>query len=378
MTMDNTKNLVDQTKFRSVVGHFASGVTVITTKLGEELFGTTASAVSSLSMEPPMMLICLNKSSQTHNAVQEAGGFAINILASDQGPLAYKFATKGGAKFQGVATTMVEGMPTLQGALATLVCRTVEETTGGTHTVFLAEVLEADSSDAEPLAYYRGKFGRFNPDAETAAYLKTREWVLSHRELKNQTVEFDVLQEELGLERDELSRSLVKLGTDRLVEVGSGGAITILPITVKLMMGCLDGRAAIQCGVLLTSLESMDKQVAVSVRQIFDQMVEAKTGNASEMKTFFELNTELQDLVTGLSGSQELIEAFNRMGLGAVWTETVPSDAWGEVFNDTYQRKLVEALENRDVVGACQAVQDHATETKKLARTMIDSHGGEV
>lgn len=373
-----SKTLVDNDRFRSVVGHFASGVTVITTKVDGELFGTTASAVSSLSMDPPMMLICLNRSSQTHGAVKAAGAFAINILAADQDGLAYKFAKKGTDKFLGVDTDEVEGMPTLRGALATLVCRTVEETSGGTHTVFLAEVLEADSSDAEPLAYYRGKFGRFNPDAETSAYQKVRDWVLTRRDLRNTSVEIDSLVHELGIPRDQLSRAVVKLAADRLVMVGMPGSFTVLPITSELMLGCLDGRAAIQCGVLHTSMDSMNEEVVSEIRGIFDQMASAKNSHSTQMATFFELNSQLQNLVIGLSGSYELVQAFNRMGLGAVWTETVPADAWADIFDDTYQRRFVEALENRDVTAACAAVQNHAETTKKLASKMIDSHGGEV
>lgn len=374
----STQTLVDQERFRNVVGHFASGVTVITTSVDGKPFGTTVSAVSSLSMEPPMMLVCLNRSSNTHDAVKAAGGFAINILASDQGALAYTFAKKGDDKFKDVVTEDVVGLPTLKGALATLVCRTVEETTGGTHTVFLGEVLNADSSDAEPLAYYRGKFGRFDPEAETAAYLKVRTWILSHREFKNSSVDIDTITDEVSLDRDQVSRALVKLVNDRLVSVSGAEAVTILPITADLMEGCLDGRAAIQCGVLLTSMLSTEEQRVQEIRRLFDRMVEIKAGSAEGMPEFFELNTQLQNLVIGMAGSYELTQAFNRMALGAVWTETVPAEAWGEVFDDTHQRVLVEALENRDVDTACAAVRAHAEMTKQLATSMIDSHGGEV
>lgn len=378
ISQTSSQSLVNQEIFRSVVGHFASGVTVITTKVGETPFGTTASAVSSLSMDPPMMLICLNQTSETHKAVKAQGEFAINILAADQGPLAYTFAKKGDDKFKDVATTDIEGIPTLNGALATLVCRTVEVAVGGTHTVFLAEVIEAGSTDAEPLAYYRGKFGRFNPDSETASYLAVRQWVLSNRNLKNSSVDIDQLTGLLNIKRAELSRALVKLSTDRLISVGPGETIMILPITSELMTGCLDARAAIQCGVLYTSMGSLDDEVVLNIRQLFELMTQAKKGGAGEMSTFFELNGQLQDLITGLSGSYELTQAFNRMGLGAVWTETVPLDQWSEVFDDTYQRQLVEALGKRDVLGACSAVQNHAEATKKLARQSIESHGGEV
>jgi len=95
--------VVEQQVFRDVIGRFASGVTVITTSAGGVAFGTTASAVSSLSADPPMLLVCLNKTSETGRAVAEAGVFGVNILAEGQEELAYKFATKGVGKFDGVA-----------------------------------------------------------------------------------------------------------------------------------------------------------------------------------------------------------------------------------------------------------------------------------
>lgn len=351
---------------------------MITTKTGETLFGTTASAVSSLSMDPPMMLICLNQTSETHNAVKAQGEFAINILAADQGPMAYTFAKKGGDKFEGVRTTNVQGIPTLDGALATLVCRTAEIAVGGTHSVFLAEVIDATATEAEPLTYYRGKFGRFNPDSETANYLAVRRWVLTNRNMKNTSIDIDQLLTLLNIERNELSRALVKLSADRLISIGPGEAVTILPITSELMTGCLDARAAIQCGVLYTSMDSLTDEAVLRIRGLFDMMTKAKNDEHGDMRTFFDLNGQLQDLITGLSGSYELTQAFNRMGLGAVWNETIPSDQWSEMFDDTHQRQLVEAMEQRDVQAACQAVQNHAEATKKLARISIESHGGEV
>ena len=89
-------------EFREVISHFASGVTVITALHEGRAFGTTASAVTSLSLEPPMLLVCMNKQSETGRAVAQAGQFAVNILGADQVDLAERFAQKGGDKFAGV------------------------------------------------------------------------------------------------------------------------------------------------------------------------------------------------------------------------------------------------------------------------------------
>jgi 4-nitrophenol 2-monooxygenase / 4-nitrocatechol 4-monooxygenase, reductase component len=153
--------------FREVVGHFASGVTVVTAVADGTAFGTTASAVTSLSVEPPMMLICMNRTSQTGQAIARAGHFAINILAEDQPDAAVHFAGKSADKFAGVETTAgLWGQPLLRDALATLECRVVEQTQGGTHLVFFGEVDAASARQGAPLAYFRGRFGRLELAAD--------------------------------------------------------------------------------------------------------------------------------------------------------------------------------------------------------------------
>jgi flavin reductase (DIM6/NTAB) family NADH-FMN oxidoreductase RutF len=149
-------------EFRNVIGHFASGVTVITTTADGRRHGTTASAVTSLTLEPPMLLVCMNRESATGVAMARAGAFAVNILGEDHGELAIRFARKGDDKFEGVAIADGEsGQPLLADAIAHVECRVTEQVAAGTHVVFIAEVEAATARvGAPPLAYYRGRFGR--------------------------------------------------------------------------------------------------------------------------------------------------------------------------------------------------------------------------
>jgi flavin reductase (DIM6/NTAB) family NADH-FMN oxidoreductase RutF len=150
-------------EFREVISHFASGVTVITALSDGRAYGTTASAVTSLSLEPPMLLICMNKQSETGRAVAAAGHFAVNILGAAQIDLAERFARKGGDKFEGVPTTPGEwGEPLFDEAVATLECRVTEQMTAATHDVFFAEVVSASARGGAPLAYFKGQFGRLD------------------------------------------------------------------------------------------------------------------------------------------------------------------------------------------------------------------------
>jgi flavin reductase (DIM6/NTAB) family NADH-FMN oxidoreductase RutF len=150
-------------EFREVISHFASGVTVVTTFHDERAYGTTASAVTSLSLEPPMLLVCMNKQSETGRAVAASGHFAVNILGAGHAELADRFAQKGGDKFAGVPTSAGQwGAPLFDEAVATLECRVTEQTAVATHYVLFAEVVSAAARGGEPLAYFKGRFGRLD------------------------------------------------------------------------------------------------------------------------------------------------------------------------------------------------------------------------
>ena len=155
--------------FRRAMGRFATGVTLITTRLDDELHGMTANAVTSLSLEPMMVLVCVDKTADTHDILSKAGVFAVNILNREQAELSDRFAKK---EFDGAHglekvphTFAVTGSPIIDGALAYLDCRTAMEHHGGDHTIFIGEVVEArELSEGEPLVFYRGKYGEFKAD----------------------------------------------------------------------------------------------------------------------------------------------------------------------------------------------------------------------
>ena len=163
MTTSTTPNAstVSAAEFRDAIGRFLTGVTVVTSRHGGVPQGITASAVCSVSLEPPTLLVCLNKQSSTRHAVAASGRFAVNVLAEGQHELAMRFATKSADKFAGLALDSSSAdLPLLQGALATLECRLTEEANGGTHSIFIGAVERATVRDGSPLAYVRGQFVR--------------------------------------------------------------------------------------------------------------------------------------------------------------------------------------------------------------------------
>ncbi len=157
----------DQTAFRNAMARFASGVTIVTARNSDGAFvGFTASAFSSLSLEPPLLLVCLQKDADCYAAFMESDDFAVSILAHGQDRIALRFATKAIDKLQDtpVTTGSVAGLPLVTGAAAHAECRVHERVDGGDHTILVGEVIRAEISEAEPLLHYNRRFGRFQPD----------------------------------------------------------------------------------------------------------------------------------------------------------------------------------------------------------------------
>jgi flavin reductase (DIM6/NTAB) family NADH-FMN oxidoreductase RutF len=151
--------------FRHVMGHFATGVTVVTCAgRFREPLGTTASAVTSLSLDPPLLLVCLDRASVTLAAIRARGAFAVNVLAAPQQHLSANFARRGrAAAWDGVPHRPgVTGSPLLHGVLAALECTVDDQVAGGDHEIIIGRVQDAAAgpADAAPLLFWRGRYAR--------------------------------------------------------------------------------------------------------------------------------------------------------------------------------------------------------------------------
>ncbi len=156
---------IDAELFKRVLGSFASGVTVVTTRDGGgQPRGMTVSAFSSVSLDPPLVLVCIDLKAESHPDLRAAGRFAINILGEGQHELSRRFAAKGVDRFAGVPVRPgVTGLPLLEGALGVLECRVVGEHPAGDHTIFIGEVEAAAVESEGPLLHFRGSYGAFAP-----------------------------------------------------------------------------------------------------------------------------------------------------------------------------------------------------------------------
>ncbi len=154
---------VSASAFRQAMGHFATGVTVVTS-VGDdgEPVGTTASAVTSLSLDPPLMLVCFDRSSLTLHAIRTHGAFVVNVLAAPQQHLSANFARRGpAAAWDDVRHRPGRtGSPRLEGVLAVLECTVENRFPGGDHEIVVGRVhhVEISDEDAPPLVYWRGSY----------------------------------------------------------------------------------------------------------------------------------------------------------------------------------------------------------------------------
>jgi flavin reductase (DIM6/NTAB) family NADH-FMN oxidoreductase RutF len=154
---------VSAADFRHAIGHFATGVTVVTSVGPDgEPVGTTANAVSSLSLDPPLILVCFDRASATLAAIAAHGAFAVNVLAAPQRHLSANFARRGlAAAWDGVRHRPgPTGSPRLAGVLAALECTVEHRLAGGDHEIIVGRVREVETSAtaAAPLLFWRGGY----------------------------------------------------------------------------------------------------------------------------------------------------------------------------------------------------------------------------
>jgi 3-hydroxy-9,10-secoandrosta-1,3,5(10)-triene-9,17-dione monooxygenase reductase component len=152
---------MDALDLRRLMAHWATGVAVVTSRGDEGPRGATTNALTSLSLEPPLVLVALDHGSNTLAAVRASGRFCVNVLAAAQEDVARRFATKatGAEKLAGVPHELVDGVPVLGGVLAWLACQLEQDLPGGDHAILIGRPLEAGGDlGTEPLVFYGRRY----------------------------------------------------------------------------------------------------------------------------------------------------------------------------------------------------------------------------
>lgn len=154
---------------KAVLGRRAAAVAIVTARDGERVHGMTVTAYTEVSLEPPLVLVCADRSSNTHPLIAAGGVFALNLLSEGQAELSNRFASKKdeARRFESLEwETAVTGAPILPGVLGALDCRVVAAHEAGDHVIYVGRVEAVRSfPEREPLLYQRGTYGAFRPNA---------------------------------------------------------------------------------------------------------------------------------------------------------------------------------------------------------------------
>jgi flavin reductase (DIM6/NTAB) family NADH-FMN oxidoreductase RutF len=151
--------MLDEQQFKKVAGQWASGVAVVSAAGGADgASGLTITSVTSLSLDPPQYLVCLDGRSATLAAIRESGMFCINYLKITQQAISQLFAKKGSEKARQLTARSARGVPCIEGALAVIECRVEAVHVGGDHAIIVGNVLSADTEGGDPLVYFRGGY----------------------------------------------------------------------------------------------------------------------------------------------------------------------------------------------------------------------------
>lgn len=160
---------VEPPAMRRAMGHFATGVAVVTTSHDGDPHGMTVNSLTSVSLDPPLLLVCLTTGARTTDAVLSAGRFVVNVLTARQEPIAMRFARRGEEHFAGLATDTPGTqhlVPTVPGALLHADCTVEQSLIAGDHVVIIGRVSALCRNDATPLAFYGGRFADLHPHGE--------------------------------------------------------------------------------------------------------------------------------------------------------------------------------------------------------------------
>lgn len=347
-------------EFREVIGRFASGVTVITTQ-DQVDYGSTASAVTSLSTEPPMVIVCLNRSSTTATAVVASQKLAVNILAEDHAELASRFARKGLDKFDGVAIERDEHCnPLLVGALAHLTCTVVEQIEAATHYVFLCHVDDGVAIPGHPLAYFRGAFGRMQTAPDASVLRMVRDRILELGADISKGLDHEQLAADLDVEPGLVHRALGALTEEGLVS-REQGRFTLPPVPEPVLYDHYAAKLAVEVGVAQQTVGKVSQDQIAELRRLMEMTSGQVHGwTFKDPEAWIQANNAFHEYMVSLGGSRILLDTYQRLGLPGLERRTITSETHvtEELIAD--HRAIVEAYETENLNLLLDTLRNHA------------------
>jgi flavin reductase (DIM6/NTAB) family NADH-FMN oxidoreductase RutF/DNA-binding GntR family transcriptional regulator len=359
--VDITADGPSKGEFRDVMGRFASGVTVITTRIDGEDLGAAASAVSSLSDEPPSLLICLNVTSTTAQAIVKTGTFAVNVLAEDSAPIAQRFASKAPDKFASIAFERGRtGAPLISGSIAHFECVVDETVRGGTHYVFLARVVNVASTPGNPLAYFRGSFGRMETAPDAAALHAVRDYVVGTVSDVAVPLDAESIAAELEIEVGRSYQALVALVAEGLVR-RTGATFEVEPVPDQVIFDYYAAKLAIEIGAAAQTVGSLDTEQLAELRRLLEvTLAHSVDGQFGDPAGWIRANAAFHEYLVSLAGSAILMETYKGLRLPAMEQRSISQStrATGQLHED--HRTIVEGYEAGDVELVLRTLTAHA------------------
>jgi flavin reductase (DIM6/NTAB) family NADH-FMN oxidoreductase RutF/DNA-binding GntR family transcriptional regulator len=379
MTVDTPA--FDATVFRRVIGNFMTGVVVITTEHDGARRGMTVSAVSSLSLDPPMLLVCLNAGSSTQEAVHRSGRFAVNILAEHQGDIAERFARPGSDdKFAGLSAKPGRtGVPVLPDVLATVECRVVEVVGGGTHRVFLAEAVCADATEGSPLAYFRGKFGKFELGQDAEVYRRLRMMVLGRQFGPGAALAVEPLATQLSASPSSVYYALTRLVGDKLVSRDPQHGHVVTPLDAATSDDVHDARLAIELGAAELVVGRLSAEQLGRFRELAEATgTHVRDGRFGDVEGFIDASHAFHLFLVDATGVRSLVEAYEQLSLPDLMLQALPSGTDPDPHLVTDHLDLVAAAERADLPAVRAVLTAHNERAKATQRAGIERQGGRL
>lgn len=364
---------VDPAGFRHVIGHFATGVAVITTRHEGRAHGMTASAVSSLSLEPPMLLVCANMRAPTQAAILATGCFAVNILGEGQDELATRFARPDPDKFAGVAHRDGRlGPPLLSDALARIECEVAESVVGGTHRVFLGAVRHAEVDAGAPLAYFRGGFGRLELAADEHALERLRRMVLVREHPLDEPLRAEALSGDVGVDPAAVHYALTRLVAEGLVERSVEGYRQV-PLDADMSDEALEAKLVLDLAAARLALErAADEELAALVE------LAQSIPPAEDVEDHVRATEAFHERMIELAGNPALLRAYRQISLPAISLRILAADAADLDRLTADHVEIATAIARRDP-GAIEALLgEHSERGRALYRRAIAHAGGRI
>jgi DNA-binding GntR family transcriptional regulator len=271
----------------------------------------------------------------------------------------------------------VTAAPLLADALARIECQVTEEVTGGTHTIFLGRVIAADAGDGQPLAYFRGNFGRFEFALNDRAYAQVRALVMERQYAADSVLDPERLAATIDADETAVFYALTRLSSDGLVRRDPDRGYVVVPFDMRTCEEVFDARTAVELGAIALGITSVTAAMLERFQTHLDAMHSCMNGEEfADFEGYLDANYALHRGIVDLAGSSTLTAMFGALAIKSVMMRSFGATSkTSRAFIDA-QAALVDALGRHDHAAAALAARNYGEMAKERMREIVREHGG--